>query len=200
MTRIRSNRFRSRRKRSHMNRLQAAAISRGFVLSLAVLVPVLTFAAWTVFGKDRRETKQPSASAAYAPDAPMESSSLPAAPAVTVHGVDLTGLDRSAAEKKLTEAFSWDVSVVWENDRLPFPNPLEPEIRRILDEIYAAGQFRAELQFDFSREDFLLQFFPQVGVRRAGAGDRRHQMQGTVLLIRPGQANLRRQLPVNPQE
>ena len=137
MTRIRSNRFRSRRKRSHMNRLQAAALSRGFVLSLAVLVPVLTFAAWTVFGKDRRETKQPSASAAYAPDAPMESSSLPAAPAVTVQGVDLTGLNRSAAEKKLTEAFSWDVSVVWENDRLPFPNPLEPEIRRILDEIYA---------------------------------------------------------------
>lgn len=144
MTRIRSNRFRSRRKRSHMNRLQAAALSRGFVLSLAVLVPVLTFAAWTVFGKDRRETKQPSASAAYAPDAPMESSSLPAAPAVTVQGVDLTGLNRSAAEKKLTEAFSWDVSVVWENDRLPFPNPLEPEIRRILDEIYAAGQSSSE--------------------------------------------------------
>ena len=144
MTRIRSNLFRSRRKRSHMNRLQAAALSRGFVLSLAVLVPVLTFAAWTVFGKDRRETKQPSASAAYAPDAPMESSSLPAAPAVTVQGVDLTGLNRSAAEKKLTEAFSWDVSVVWENDRLPFPNPLEPEIRRILDEIYAAGQSSSE--------------------------------------------------------
>ncbi len=144
MTRIRSNRFRSRRKRSHMNRLQTAVLSRGFVLSLAVLVPVLTFAAWTVFGKDRRETKQPSASAAYAPDAPMEASSLPAAPAVTVQGVDLTGLDRSAAEKKLTEAFSWDVSVVWENDRLPFPNPLEPEIGRILDEIYAAGQSSSE--------------------------------------------------------
>lgn len=144
MTRIRSNRFRSRRKRSHMNRLQTAVLSRGFVLSLAVLVPALTFAAWTVFGKDRRETKQPSASAAYAPDAPMESSSLPASPAVTVQGVDLTGLERSAAEKKLTEAFSWDVSVVWENDRLPFPNPLEPEIGRILDEIYAAGQSSSE--------------------------------------------------------
>lgn len=34
--------------------------------------------------------------------------------------------------------------MVWENDRLPFPNPLEPEIGRILDEIYAAGQSSPE--------------------------------------------------------
>lgn len=150
MTRIRSNRFRSRRKRSRMSRLHTAVLSRGLVLSLAVLVPALTFAAWTTFGKDRRESKQPPASAAYAPDTPTESTAIPATRTVTVQGVDLTGLDREAAKKKLTDAFSWNINLSYENDHIPFPDQLEPEIERILDEIYTTARSQPEeYTFDF---------------------------------------------------
>lgn len=151
MTRIRSNRFRSRRKRSRLSRMHTAVLPRGLVLSLAVLVPALAFAAWTTFGKDRRESKQPSASAAYVPGSPAETASVPIARTVAVQGVDITGLDRAAAEKKLTGAFSWDIAVAYENDRLPFPDQLAPEIKRILDEVYGSSQSQtAEYSFDLT--------------------------------------------------
>lgn len=86
------------------------------------------------------ETTQPPATEAETLDA-----------AVTVRGIDLTGLTRSEAEEALKKTNSGVLKIRVGEEVMEFVNPADTEISRILDQVYLQSEGDQELDFDEDR-------------------------------------------------
>lgn len=146
------NQFQSRRKRSRARRKQKLFLFGGAFLSFAVITSVFFITARGALKKSNdSEANLPNGAILSESSGPEVSTGEPSG-IVTVEGVDISGLSRAEAEKKLTEAFPWGIQVEFDGEQFPVENQLEPEIGRILDQVY--GQDRLEAaDYSFNEEN-----------------------------------------------
>ena len=152
-----------RHSRSRSPRRQTGPLFLIIAASL-VLMGGLGWAVWAIPSRDTAQTA-PEAARAAAPDSAPDSyeaairnpvqSGRRSPQKVLVQGVDLTGLSPIQAREKLAAAHPWNLTVSYENQTYPVPNPLEAEMDRIIGAISAASLSQntaAETEYHFDYE------------------------------------------------
>lgn len=137
-----------RRIRENRRRRRNQTVLTGITGAMAVAVLAAGILLWqrrdaTAETKESavwEETTQPPATEAETLDA-----------AVTVRGIDLTGLTRSEAEEALKKTNSGPLKIRAGEEIMELVNPADEEISRILDQVYLHPEGGQELDFDEDR-------------------------------------------------
>lgn len=158
---MRESRGRSRRRRRN----------RAFVLGgTAVVLAAAVAAAGLIFKKGNFSQENLAAKKSDAAVISVqEASALAVSEMVTVEGIDITGLDRKAAGKRLLDQWK-SAEISYEGAAVSIEEAMGPEIDSILDEIYAGGDAAAGA-YRFS-DDSLEEGFRKLAERLAGKWNR----------------------------
>jgi len=131
------------RKRRRFLIYGAAGIAAAALI--AVSVPLLQKRQTAVYGETGTRMQE---SETAASEAGNEDNKV--MPKVTFEGIDISGLSKEAAAKALTEKYSGTLKVQGSDEPVELKNPLEKEIRRILESMpEQTGEVK--LSFDYER-------------------------------------------------
>ncbi len=71
---------------------------------------------------------------------------------VKVNGIDITGMNRDVAKKKIEESYKWNVTITYEDNTYEVEDYIPEDIDSILDEIYA-GEAKKEYKLEVLDSD-----------------------------------------------
>lgn len=99
----------------------------GIILAVCILAAAAVFIIYKI-NKDKKAAADP-------------------ANGVMVNGVDITGMDREAAKKKIEKSYKWNVTITYEDNTYEVEDYISEDITSILDEIYN-GEAKKEYKLE----------------------------------------------------